>query len=643
MNSHGVQGGGKWRALLAVALALVAVLAVNLFGRLVLDNWRIDVTEEKLFTITDATRRVLASLEEPVTLRLHASRALGEQAAPYAEHMARVRAMLNRYAALAPGRLRVEIIDPEPFSAQEDQAIAAGLRPVPLPDGRNAWFGIIGENTTGQREVLPFLPVERAPLLEYDLTLLVHRLSLPRKPVVGVLSSLPMFGKILPSGQRSPEWAIIAQLKSFYQVRRIDPAAPAKDLQRQLKDIDVLLLATPVAPPEETRDELWRAVEEYLLAGRPAVLAVDPLTEAAMSEMTLIGKGRLGKDNALVKMLRDWGIEASVGRFVADPAFARKVVFEDGGRQRQAPWLAWLELNGDAFAKGFEELFVNVREINVASAGALSLREGARLKAEPVIAASPRARLLDIALVAQPDPLKALQAFTAGKAEEQRPWLALRVRGEVGEKGSERSGERSGEREGRGKLNLLLIGDADFLTDRFWARLQDIGDGRKLVLPLAGNATFVLNALAQMSGGEVLAGLSGRMMKQRRFERIEELRRVAETQYRAREQQLRQQLMAAEKRLAGIGARVEGGRLVISPKDRQRIAEVRQEILQLRRSLRDVQQALVRDIRRLEFRLKALNIAGVALLVALAGLLAWGWQRWRARRLARQVAQGGQA
>ena len=606
-------------ALLAVVLAAVALLALNLFGQLSLQRFRLDVTEEKLFTITDATRRVLKRLEEPVTLKFYHSRALGAQAPQYAEYGARVEAMLRQYVALAPGRVRVEIIDPEPYSPEEDKAIAAGLQPVPLPDGRNAWFGIVGENLTGKREVLAFLPVERAPLLEYDLTSLIFRLSQPKRPVVGVLTSLPMFGKVIPGQGRLPEWAIIAQLRTFYEVKRIDPAGKPE----QLKNVDVLLLATPVL----AADPMWKAVERFVLSGKPAILAIDPVTEAGMTEVSLLGKNVPQKNDRIVRMLATWGIDFSVGKFVADPAFARMVLFSDEGRERQAPWLAWLELDNRAFAKQFVSLFVNVPIMNVASIGAFSLAQGAKLTLEPVIASSEKAMLMDAKLVLPPDPLKVLGQFKPGS---KRHWLAVRARGEA-------TAFHGKTKPKKGKVNLLLIGDTDFLANRFWARLQDIGGGRKLVLPLAGNATFLLNALQEMSGGEALSGLTGRMVKPRRFERIEALRKRAEQLYRAREQQLRQQLKAAEAQLSGITARIEGSRLIISERDREKIAKVRAEILSLRRSLRDVQQALVRDIRRLEFRIKVLNIVGAALLVALAGLFVWFMRRlmaWRGRVLA---------
>ncbi len=674
MSSPCAQVGGGWRGLargraaalaamlLAVVLAVVAVLGVNLFGWLKLQSLQWDVTQEKLFTITPATQRVLARLEEPVTLRFYQSRALAERAAPYAAHGARIVALLREYERRAPGRLRVEIIDPEPFSDREDEAIAAGLQAVPLPEGGNAWFGIVGENTTGMREVLPFMPLERAPLLEHDLTMLVHRLGMAKRPVVGVLSSLPLFGGPRPDGRRAQEWAIIAQLRQLFDVRAVNPAGEAE----ALSGIDVLVVATPVQAQPQT----WKAVEQYLRRGGAAVLMIDPYTEAVMGDVAFIGQGTLKADHPLSGILRRLGVEVASGRFVADPAFARRVVFaDDAGRRREAPWLAWLELDGDAFSAAQEQLFINAPVMNFGSAGVVRKISGGnggkeggdaggeQVRLEPVIAASDRARLLDVALLFPPDPLKLLAAYekagNAGAGEKadagQRPWLAAWLRGRV--QGARKAGADSAAEAvdtaadatnanvAGGRLNVLVIADSDFLADRFWARLQDIGGGRKLVLPLAGNATFLLNALARLTGGEVLQGLSGRMVRQRPFERVEALRAAAEEQYRAREQELQRQLKAAEQRLQAVISSVQQGNAAISLQDRQALQQARQEILKLRRQLRDVQQALARDIRRLEFRLQALNIVGPVVLLALLALAGLGWRRWRAARW--QRAGGG--
>ncbi|HHN73256.1 MAG TPA: ABC transporter, partial [Thermopetrobacter sp.] len=190
--------GQRGMAILAIALAFVALAGINLFASQMLRIHRADFTEEKLFTISPVTREVLRKVEEPLTIRFYFSRALAERAPLYAEFGARVRALLRHYSDLSRGRIRVEVIDPEPFSPEEDRAIAAGLQAIPLGDGRSAYFGIVGENATDQQEVIPFLSAERASQLEYDLTRLVHKLINPEKKVVGIITSLPMFGGFDP-------------------------------------------------------------------------------------------------------------------------------------------------------------------------------------------------------------------------------------------------------------------------------------------------------------------------------------------------------------------------------------------------------------------------------------------------------------
>jgi len=160
--------GPRGAAVVAIVLAMVALAGFNLFASQMLRQYRADFTEEKLYTISD-----------PVTLRLYFSRSLAERAPLYADYGARVKALLRHYADLSHGMLKVEVIDPEPFSAEEDRAIAAGLQAIPLGDGQNAYFGLVGENSTDQREVIPFLSAERAEYLEYDLTKLVHKLNTP--------------------------------------------------------------------------------------------------------------------------------------------------------------------------------------------------------------------------------------------------------------------------------------------------------------------------------------------------------------------------------------------------------------------------------------------------------------------------------
>ncbi len=631
--------GPRGAAVIAIVLAMIALAGFNLFASQMLRQYRVDFTEEKLFTISDATRKVLNKLEEPVTLRLYFSRSLAERAPLYADYGARVKALLRHYADLSHGKLKVEVIDPEPFSDEEDRAIAAGLQAIPLGDGQNAYFGLVGENATDQREVIPFLSAERAEYLEYDLTKLVHKLNTPHKKVVGVITSLPMFGGFTPRGGQRDDWAVVLQMREFYKVIPIEETAKAVP-----STVDVLLIITPA----KMSDELARSVDAFALSGKPVIVHADPWNEAAAIDRNLIGKSALKADGPVAKMLSAWGVKISTGRIVGDITFARKVIFNNGGREQAASYLVWMELDRRAFARPGDPLFANVNNMIVGSAGALEKAKDAKITFEPLVRTSDRAMLMSTDYMAMPNPLELLAAYKPGG----RPLvLAARVQGKARsafagvepdkaakdgatkEAAAEKKAASATPRTGR--VNLLVFADSDMLSDRFWATRRRISETQTMIIPAAANATFLLNALEQMSGGGALSGLRGRSLKQRPFVRVEEIRRVAERKFRARERELKEKLKEAEKRLSSIKARVEGGKVVISEKDRDLIVQVRSEILALRRSLRDVQRALVRDIENLGFWLKAVNIAGVALVVALIALVVALVRRTRARRARR--------
>ena len=624
-------------AIVAIVLAAVALVAFNLFASQTLRPYRADFTEEKLYTISKATREVLGRLDEPVTLRLYFSRSLAARAPLYAEYGARVQALLRHYASLSHGKLKLEVIDPEPFSADEDRAMAAGIQAIPLEDGQSAWFGLTGENSTDQREVIPFLSADRAQYLEYDLTRLIHKLNNPHRKVIGVLTSLPMFGGYTPRGGKKPDWAVILQMRDFYKVIPVDPNAKAIP-----KSIDVLVLAAPV----RLTDAMARSVDAFALSGKPVVVYADPWNEAAAVDRNLLGKSELKANDPLVKLLGAWGVEISTGKVVGDITYARKVIFNNGGRETQASYLIWMDMDKSAFASPGDPLFANVNKIITGSAGALSKARGAKVRFEPLLRTSAKAMLMGTDMLAIPNPLTLLGAYKPGG----KPLvLAARVTGEAKSAfagGGKDAGKDKGAKEKaagaprRGHVNIIVFADSDTLSDRFWAQRRQVSARQALIIPAAGNVTFLLNALEQLSGGFALSGLRGRGLIERPFEKVVDIRKAAERKFRLREQQLKAKLKEAEKRLAGITAQVKDGKIVISEKDRDLIVSVRAEILQLRRKLRDVQRALRRDVENLGFWLKALNIAGVALLVALIAIVIALLRRSMARRARLKVREG---
>ena len=184
-----------WSSVLGVIAVAALLVGVNMLSDRFLQDARLDLTQQHLYTLSPGTRRILAGLKEPITLKLFYSRQLGTAAPAYGAYADRVRAMLREYAADAHGKLHLAFYDPAPFSDTEDRALAYGLQGVPLNQGgEQVYFGLAGTNLLDDQRTIAFFQSERERFLEYDLTRLVYELSDPKRAVVGVMSSLPLEG-----------------------------------------------------------------------------------------------------------------------------------------------------------------------------------------------------------------------------------------------------------------------------------------------------------------------------------------------------------------------------------------------------------------------------------------------------------------
>src|SRR5690242_4898992 len=213
-------------AAVAILCAAILFVAINVIAEHTLPSARLDLTQRHLYTLSDGSKKTLAHIDEPITLRYYYSPRLGDEVPSYGIYAQRVREMLEEYAALAKGKIRLEILDPEPFSPTEDRAVAFGLQGVPIDQGgEQVYFGLAATNSTDDQQVIPFFQPERERFLEYDLTKLVHTLAFPKKTVVGVVSSLPLEGDFMAAMQGRPlePYTVIEQLRPLYELRTLSP------------------------------------------------------------------------------------------------------------------------------------------------------------------------------------------------------------------------------------------------------------------------------------------------------------------------------------------------------------------------------------------------------------------------------------
>lgn len=638
-----------------LALGAVTLLAINLFAATSLRSYKADLTEDNLFTTSEGTRKALRAIDEPIDVRVYYSKKLGDAAPNFAKSFERLRSLLDQYRDLSRGQIKVTYIDPEPFSEAEDRAVASGLRGIRLnPEGEQAYFGLVASNTTDNDASIPFFAAERDRFIEYDVTKLIYSLSNPKKKVVGLMSSLPIDGGMMPMNpmsprpQQIPPQMIMEQIREVFEIRQID-----KDAAEIPADISVLMLVEPDLSPATAY-----AVDQYVLKGGKVLAFTDPNPEMAR----LLGPmmAHLGQRNPEYdKLLKSWGVVSDTSKIATDISFARRVQFGGGrgGQPLVTDYVAWLSLDKRALDQR-DVLSGGVDKLNLATAGALTKADGATTTFTPVLQTTDQAMLVATEKVAgSPDAVTLLRGY---KPEGKRLALAARLAGEAksaypdgepkpkadakegdskdGDKPAEKAAEKPAEPAkparphlASGTINVTVIADTDLLTDQFWVDVREFL-GQQIAVPNAQNSAFVLAALENLTGSDALISLRGRGISDRPFEYVNALRRDAEKEFREKEQELTAKLKTVTEQLSKLErSGGEGGEIVLSEKDKQAIEKFRGEMLTVRKELRDVKLALRQDIDRLDGWLKFLNIAAVPLLVGVGGV-GWALRRRQSTR-----------
>jgi ABC-type uncharacterized transport system involved in gliding motility auxiliary subunit len=608
-------------AVVGVALAVVCFLGLNTFGGLSLRNLRLDLTENRQFTLSEGTKLLLAGIEEPITLRLYASKALREANPFLGSYADRAHDLLRTYANAANGKIAVEYIDPEPFSPEEDRAVGFGLQPVALDaGGTSGYLGVAGTNSTDDVDVLPVLAPDREAFLEYDLTRMVNNLAHPDKPVVALVTSLPINGD--PAMQYRP-WQVMQELGQFFDVRFM-----GGDIQPFEDDVDALMLVHPQALSQQT----LYAIDQFVLRGGKALVFVDPHSEAQAMRQQQPGMPGDTFSN-LDPLLQAWGVEYTPDKIVGDPQAARQVAYPSGGREQIIDYLPWLSLGPDRLAAG-EVVTAELDRVNLGTAGFLKPRADSGVTFTPLLRSSGEAMAIDADKVRLfPDPFVLIREYRPGGEELA---LAARVSGPVksafGDKppeGVTAAGDHL--KEAAAPVQLVVVADTDLLDDRNWLANQNML-GQQVSVPLADNADFVANALDFLVGSDALTGLRGREVGVRPFTTVAEIRRASEIQYRAKEQELLQKLGDLQGKLGSLQVGEGEDASLLGEAQRKEIDGFRAQLLQTRGELREVQHALRKDIEELRDRVRFLNIAAVPLLVAALAIVLAAVRRVRYRR-----------
>lgn len=609
----------------AIVLAITLFLSVNLYSIFALNGMRSDLTEGRLFTLTDSTRQVLAELTEPMTFRLYQSEALLVAVPPVNVYASRVNELLRTYSELSNGLIRFEVVNPIPFSSEEDRAIQFQLRPFQLNvQGENGYFGLVGTNTTDDIETMPFISPDQEPFLEYELTGMVITLANPRKKVVGVIDGIGAMGR---ESQNQRPYALIRQMQQIYEVRTL-----VFDAEGIPPNADVLMVVHPFNLPARTQ----YAIEQHILAGHPAIIFIDPFAEDSPTDPQNPTNYLFPSSN-MPLLFEQWGFEMADDVVVGDRNMALRVTGFAGPQQVVTDYLPWLLVDEEAF-NADEVITAQLQLMRMTSVGSLRPTGNDNITFTPLIQSTRESNLIETADIRRRgDPNLLLEAFEAGGV---RHTLAARITGIVrtafpdGPPPLQRPDDVGPEwreptqlMESPEPINVIVVADIDMLADSHTTNPQT-GQAS------SNNADFVINAVETLAGGGALIGLRGRGLSHRPFTTVAAIEDRAREQYFETEQRLAAELEETQRQLAQLQGlnRVDAQFELLTQEEQETIIDFNRKMLTLRQQLREVRRALGEDIEELEASLQFYNIVAIPLLVIVFGVGMAVWRRARLRR-----------
>ncbi|MCP5206182.1 MAG: Gldg family protein [Hahellaceae bacterium] len=634
---------------LLVVFVVAVVVIVATSG--LLSNARFDLTENKLYTLSDGTKNILANLDQPIELTLYFSNKGTTELPALRTYANRVTELLEEYASLSHGKVKLTVVDPQAFSEDEDLAVAAGLQGVPVGPRRDqVFFGLVGRSGTAsanptatadtdidepgrapvdgiKEEVIPFFQLDKESFLEYELTKLVYNLSQPKSAVVGVLSGLDLNGGFdYMSRQRTPAWTVVQQMEDLFELRWL-----ADDIEQIDADISLLLVVHPKNMPLQTK----LAIDQFVLKGGNTIVFVDPVAESEQSGMGM--PAGVDKSSDLPELFAAWGIEYSAAEIVGD--YANSMVVSMGRGSNPVRHIGLLGL--DAASMNKEDVVVaGLENINLASTGYLKHQDGAKttfvsllasstesmpVKAEAYgVMQSPDELLSDFAATGESYTLAARVMGPANTAFPKGVEIEEAVEKSEGEDGAANDEPAEPVKKTRtilpqinssDAINVIVVADTDMLTDRLWVQVQEFF-GQRIAQPWADNAGFVVNMLDNFSGNADLISIRSRGRFSRPFDRVEQLRRQAEEKFQEQQDILEQRLADAERKLAELEqSRNADDKRLLTPEQEAELASFQNEKLVIRKELREVQHQLDQDIEALGRNLKLINIFLVPLLL----------------------------
>ncbi|MCP5420066.1 MAG: Gldg family protein [Gammaproteobacteria bacterium] len=657
-----------------VVVGLLLLVAVTLSNQL-LRGTRLDLTENQIFTLSKGAESLLHKIDEPINLYFFYSSDLARGIPQVSAYAQRVKDMLEEMASASGNKLKLTMIDPEPFSDAEDRAVQLGVQAVSLGGGGDKlYFGLAGTNSVGDTQAIPFFQLDQEELLEYDLAKMIYQLNQAHKPVVGLLSTLDIQGGFdMQRMQPRPGWLIVDQLRQFFDVRSLE-----KDVSKIPDDVQLLVLVHPA----ELSDATQYAIDQFVLGGGHALVFLDTYAESANPNNVQQPGQIVPRQSDPKKLLTAWGVKLVENEVLLD----KKNALQVRANANSPPFYHYSLFSIPREDMDQDDVITRgLNTINVAFPGVLEPIKDATTTFTPLLKSSDETMLIPSYRIQPGMDMSTLQkdfqssgktyvlaarisgpahtAFPEGApkpppttkpvepqgdaqddeeaAKEQPKQEAPAAAPQDASKDDSKKGDKPASAqltESKKPINVVVVADTDMLEDTLWVRLQNFF-GQRIPTPLADNGNLVINSVDNLLGSDELISIRSRAGYARPFERVDALRREADSRLRATEDELQSRLQETETKLNELQSRKDDrNALILSPEQRDELLKFQQEQLRVRKELRNVQHQRDKEIDRLGTVLKFINIVLVPLLLII-GVIAFN--QWQRKRIAKAKLAGG--
>jgi len=598
---------------IGVGAMVLILIAVNLIASQV--RQRIDLTDEKAYTLSPGTRAILAKLDTPVQLRYYVTKNANAMPVFLTTYAQRVDDLLGEYRQASKGRIEIQRLNPEPDSDAEDSARLDGVEGQQTRTGEKIYLGL-SVGMLDQKQAIPFLTPDRERLLEYDISRAIARVMTVEKPVIGVMSSLPVMGEMNPMamqrGQNGPPpWAFISELKRDFNVKQVEMTT-----DNIPEDIKVLVVIHPKGISEITQ----YALDQFVLRGGKLVAFVDPLSALDRSQAQP-GTMPPPSSSTLDKLFKAWGLTFDTTKVVAD--------MEHVAQLQQGPNPTVLAMNETGINRE-DVVSAQADNLLMAFTGAFLGTPADGLTKTVLIKSSKNSQLVE-AMTASFAGGQIASNFNASGTEYP---LAVRLAGKFktafpegkpkpsttpAEPKPNESPAESGLKESAQPNTVVLIGDSDMIQDPLAVReLQAIG--QRLIMPLNSNLSFAQSVVEQLAGDSNLIAVRSRASRERPFSVVQKMQADADANYRTKIKELEQNLAETQRKVNELQQSKDAGqRFILSPEQQQELVSFRKKEADAKVQLKEMRKKLRVEIDSLENRIKWLNIAGMPIAVVLTG------------------------